>query len=107
MTGWSTGQEIMGHWVDAKDIVVGLSQRTLEALRQLLASVSPERREATVWKALLLAGKLHYAAYAVRPGRYFVRRRLWLANLHLTEEESRSGGDAWGRRRKKWRRRGN
>ena len=48
-----------------------------------------------------MAGKLHHAAYVVRPGRYFVHRLLRLANLHLTGEESRGGGDAWGRLRRK------
>lgn len=39
-------------------------------------------------------------AYVVRPERYFVNRLLWLANLHLSGEGSRGGGNSWGRLRK-------
>ena len=44
---------------------------------------------------LVLTGKLHNAAFVVRPGRYFVRRLLQLNKLHFKGDE-RSGG--WGAR---------
>ena len=44
----------------------------------------------TVREVSSLAGKLHHVAYVVRPGRYFVRWLLRLANLHLTGK-SREG----------------
>ena len=81
-------------------MTVGLLQRKLEDLQQRLATWLPERREETVREVLSLAGKLHHAAYVVRPRRYFVRRLLRLTNQHLTEESS-GGGDAWGRLRRK------
>ena len=87
--------------MDTEDITVRLPQRTLEDLRQRLASWPPERREATVREGLSLAGKLHHAAYVVRPGLCFVHRLLLLANLYLTGKESREGRDAWGRLWKK------
>ena len=46
-------------------------------------------------------GKLYNAVYVVRPGRYVVHRLLRLVKLHLIGEESRSGGDALDRLRKK------
>ena len=82
--------------MDTEDMVVGLPQRKLDDLRQRPVSWPPERREATVQEVLPLARKLHHAAYVVRPGRYFVHKLLRLANLHLTGEDSRGGGDAWG-----------
>ena len=72
----------------------------MEDLRQRLEGWPPERWTATVREALSIAGKLHHAAYVVRQGRYFVHRLLRLANLHLTGEELRGGGDAWGRLRR-------
>ena len=100
MTGWVTAQEILGFWVDTEEMTVGLPERKLDDLRHRLGCWPPGRREATVREVLSLAGKLHHAAYVVRPGRYFVHRLLRLANLHLTGEELRGGGDAWGRLRK-------
>lgn len=50
----------------------------------------------TVREVLLLAGKLHHAVYKVWPGRFFVHRLLWLADLHLTEVKLRGGGGDWG-----------
>jgi len=50
---------------------------------------------------LVLAGKLHHAAFVIRPGRYFVRRLLQLTGLHLNGAERAGGGDTWGRQRKK------
>ena len=56
-------------------------------------------------QSLSLAGKLHHAEYVVRPGRYFVRRLLRLANPHLTGEsregEGTRGADFGGRQRRR------
>ena len=76
MTGRSTAQEVLGRWLDTEDMTVRLPQRKLEDLRQRLANWLPERREATDREVLSLAGKLHHAAYVVRPGRCFVHRLL-------------------------------
>ena len=105
MTGWTTVLEVLGLWLDTEDMTVGLPQRKLEDLRQRLANWLPERREEAVREVLSLAGKLHHAAYVVRPGHYFVRRLLWLANLHLTGEiqegEGTRGEDFVGRQRRR------
>lgn len=65
-----------------------------EGLRQRLGNWLLDRRDATVREVLLLARKLQHAEYVIRPERYFVHRRLWLANPHLIGEERRGG---WGR----------
>ena len=100
MTGLAIAQEFLGLSLDTEDMV-RLTQRKLEDLRQRLVKWPPERREATGREVLYLAGKLYHAAYVVQPGRYFVHRLLRLANLHLTGEEPRVGGDTWGRLRRK------
>lgn len=49
----------------------------------------------------MIAGKLHHAAFVVRPRRYFVCRLLQLAGLHLGGAKRARGGDTWGRQMKK------
>ena len=64
--------------------------RKVKELREQLEEWPAGRSTATVRENLVLAGKLHNAAYAITPGRYFVRRLLQVSNLdpvsytHLT-----------------------
>jgi len=87
--------------LDTRDMTVGLPQRKLEDLRQRLKTSTPRRREAIVREVLSLAGKLHHAAYVAQRGRYFLYSVLRLANLYITGDELRGGGEAWCRLREK------
>ena len=78
-----------------------LQPERVDELREMLQKWPSARMHATVKEVLVLAGKLHHAAFVIRPGRYFVRRLLQLAGLHLNGVERAGGGDAWGRQRKK------
>ena len=52
-------------------------------------------RTTTVREVLLLAGKLHTAAYVIRPGGYIVRRLPQLSNLN--GQEKVEGGERKGK----------
>ena len=73
--------------------------RKVEELRELLVDWPVGRSTATVREVLVLTGKLHHAAYVIRPGRNFVRWLLQLSRLHQNGQERRGG--AWRRGRNK------
>ena len=68
----------------------------MDELRVQLADWPARRQTATVREVLVLAGKLHHVSFVVRPGRYFVRRLLWLSKLHLDGVERAGGGGGGG-----------
>ena len=67
-------QEVLGFDLDTERMTISLPARKVLELRNLLEEWSAWRSTATVRELLVLAGKLHHAAYVIRPGRYFVRR---------------------------------
>ena len=92
---------VLGWLVDTEAGTISLPEQKVQDLRERLAEWPPHRKQATVREVLVLAGKLHHAAFVIRPGRYFVHRLLQLAGLHLNGMERAGGGDAWGRHRRK------
>jgi len=96
-----TEHVVLGWLVDTEAGTISLPEQKVQDLRERLAEWPPHRKQATVREVLVLAGKLHHAAFVIRPGRYFVHRLLQLAGLHLNGMERAGGGDAWGRHRRK------
>ena len=82
-----TQQEVLGFDLDTERISISLPGRKKNELREMLQEWSEERSNAAVREVLVIAGKLHHAAYVTRPGRYFVRRLLQLSKLHLNGQE--------------------
>lgn len=100
-TDWAPQMEVLGYAVDTEAMTIGLPVAKVQGIREVLVRWPPTRKSATVGEVLSLAGKLHHAAYVIRPARYFVHRLLQLTNLHLNGSERAGGGEAWGRFRKK------
>ena len=100
ITNWAPQMEILGYWVDAEAGTIGLPERKLEEIRSMLEGWPYDRKVATVGEVLSLAGKLHHAAFVIRPSRYYVRRLLQLTNLHLSGSEAAGKGEAWGAQRR-------
>ena len=65
-------------------------------LVDFLEAWPPGRQTATVKEVIMLARKLHLAAYVVRPERYSVRRLLELIELRLNGRGWAGGGGTWG-----------
>eukprot|EP00752_Nemacystus_decipiens_P006636 g5966.t1 len=97
---WAPQMEVLGNEVDTEAMTIGLLEAKLARTTEELARWPPGRGSATVEEVLSLAGKLHHAAYVIRPARYFVRRLLQLTHLHLDGSERAGRGEAWGRYRK-------
>ena len=97
VTNWSTQHEVLGFWLDTVKMSISLPDRKVKDFQERLEEWPEGRKTATVREVLVLAGKLHHAAYVVRPGRYFVRRLLQLNKLHLSGDERAGGGGAWGK----------
>ena len=96
VTDWAPQQEVLGFDLDTERMTIPLPARKVLELRKLLKKRPAGASTATVWEVLVLAAKLHHAAYVIRPGRYFVRRL-----LHLSREGGgRVSGEGVGRRRK-------
>lgn len=49
-----------------------------------------------VREGFVIAGKLHHASFAIRPGRYLFRRLLQLSNLHLNGNKRTGEGGRGG-----------
>jgi hypothetical protein len=77
-------QEILGWLINTHKATCAMSESKKEKLRNLLAEWGPSRTEAKVRELLELIGKLFWASYAVRGGRYFVHRL-----IHLTVGQGR------------------
>ena len=101
MKNWKEREVVLGWVVDTRRGTLSLQEERVAELREMLEQWPSTRTHATVKEVLVLAGKLHHAAFVIRPGRYFVRRLLQLAGLHLNGVERAGGGDAWGRERKR------
>ena len=74
-------QEVLGFDLDRDKMTISLPVRKVKELRELLEEWPAGRSTATVREVLVLAGKLHHAAYVIRPGRYFVQQLLQLSKL--------------------------
>ena len=81
-------------------MTISLPTRNTRELQELPGEWPEGKHTAMIQDVLVLAGKLHYVAYVVRPGRYFVRRLLQLSTLHLNRQEKREGQGVWGKSRK-------
>ena len=90
-------QEVLGFDLDRDKMTISLPVRKVKELRELLEEWPAGRSTATVREVLVLAGKLHHAAYVIRRGTYFVHLLLQLSGLHLNGQEKRGRGSAWGR----------
>eukprot|EP00752_Nemacystus_decipiens_P007888 g7048.t1 len=99
-TNWAPAMEIQGYWVDTESLTIGLPDRKVAQIRDMLEKWPADRTTATVGEVLSLAGKLHHAAFVIRPARYYVRRLLQLSNLHLSGSEKAGSGEVWGAQRK-------
>jgi hypothetical protein len=77
-------QEILGWIINTHESTIAMSESKKEKLRSLLSEWGPSRTEAKVRELLELIGKLFWASYAVRGGRYFVHRL-----IHLTVGQGR------------------
>ena len=92
VTDWAPQKDMLGFDLDAEKMTIALPARKVRELREPLEEWPAGRCTATVRKVLVLAEKLHHAAYVIRPGRYFVRRLLQLSGLHLNGQERRGVG---------------
>ena len=73
-------------------MTISLPGRKINELREMLKEWPEEKSKTTGRAVLVLAGKLHHVARMVRPGQYFVQRRLQLSKQHL------NGQTKWGGR---------
>ena len=79
-------------------MTISLSARKVKKLRELLEECPTGRSTATVREVLVLAEKLHHAAYVMRTGRFFVWRFLQLSKLHLNGQGKRGREESVGKR---------
>ena len=92
VTDWAPLQEVLWFDRDTEKITTSLPPRKAKELRELMEEWPTGRRTATVREVLVLTGKLHDAAYVIRPGRCFVRRPQQLRKLHHNGQERRGEG---------------
>lgn len=72
VTGWATQQEVLGYDIDSEITTIALPTRKVDELHVRLAEWPAGRQTATARELLV---------FAIRPGRYFVRRLLQLSKL--------------------------
>ena len=102
VTDWPPKQEVLGFDLDTEKMTISLPTRKVKELQEVLEEGPTGKSTAIVREVLVLAGKLHHAAYVIRPGRYFVRRLLQLSKLHLNGQARKGEGvrrEGVGRRR--------
>ena len=75
---WAPRQEVLEVTLDTEALTISVPLRELRDLQARLEEWWATRETTTVREVPVLAGKLHRAAFVVRPGRCFVRRLLQL-----------------------------
>ena len=68
VTDWAPQQEVLGFDLDTEKMTISLPARKVRELRELLEEWPTGRCTETVREVLVLTGKLHHAAYVIRPG---------------------------------------
>ena len=82
-TDWGTTIDALGFTIGSHTMRILVPRENIEAIQRLLFEQWPQgRRKATARDVLSMAGKLWNLTYAVRAGRYFVRRLVRLTKLH-------------------------
>ena len=102
VTDWAPHPVVSEVTLDTEATTISSPQRKLWDLQERLGRWPSARETATMRDFLvLLAEKLQYAVFVVRPGRYFVRRLLQLNKLHLSRDERAGGGEVRASHRKR------
>jgi hypothetical protein len=79
-TSWASRQEILGLNVDAHDMTTSLPEDKSQEMHGLLFEhFHRARQHATPREVMQLVGKLRCYAYCLRPGRYYLRRLINMA----------------------------
>jgi hypothetical protein len=76
-TNWGKMREFIGWTINTREKTAALSKKKLDKLREILKWWRQQSKVTArdVWK---LVGRLYWASLAIRPGRFFTSRLIWL-----------------------------